>query len=120
VAHHALDGTGVFLAYACCPPKHAQRVEQALSEVLDGAADELSDNEVERARNKIATDLTLGQERPSGRMLSLGGQWLYTGQYRSMDEELQRVMAVTPQTLRELCERFAMSPRAVVRMTPDR
>ncbi len=119
VSHHAMDGTGVFLAYASCPARQAADVERALAEVLDAAGEALTDGEVERARNKIATDLTLGQERPAGRMLGLGGQWLYTGAYRTLDEELARVMAVTPDRLRDLLGRYTLSPRALVRLTPD-
>ncbi len=118
VSTHALDQAGMFLAYASCAPKHADRVEAALGEVLDAAGNDPTDGEVERARNKIATELTLGQERPAGRMLGLGSQWLYTGEYRSLDDELARVMAVTPNTLRDLCQRYTMQPRTIVRMTP--
>jgi len=118
VAHHSLDGTGVFLAYASCPADNAERVELALAEVLDHPAADLDEGEVDRARTKIATDLTLSQERPAGRMLSLGGQWLYTGEYRPLSEELDRVMSVTPDTLRDLAQRYPMSPRTIVRLTP--
>lgn len=114
-----MDGTGIFLAYASCDPELSERVESTLLDVMDRAGEGLTEDEVERARNKIALGLTLQNERPQGRMRALGGQMLYLGEYRSLEEELRRVMDVGVDELRTLLEKYPLKPRTVVRSSPE-
>ncbi len=114
------DRTGTFMAFASCAPRHAAAVEAGLFEVLDTAGEGLTDAEVERAKNKLAVDLTLQHERPAGRMIALGGHWLCTGEYRTLGQELDHLMAVGADDLRALVEQFPFSRRAVVRCSPPR
>jgi hypothetical protein len=57
---------------------------------LEKAKHDLKDDEVERAKNKIASSLVLGGEIPSGRMRSIGGQWIYNKEYRSSNRTWPR------------------------------
>ncbi len=118
LSYQPLDRFGCYLAYASCDPARADEVEAALGEVLDTAADGLTDAEVERSRNKIAMDMMLHNEQPAGRMMALGAGWLYTGQYRPLEEELHRVEQVTADDLRQLVGDRPFRPRATVRLTP--
>lgn len=118
LSYQGFDQTGTFMAYASCPPDKADRVESILFETLDGATGDLADDEVERARNKIAMDLMLLQERPSGRMLALGGNWLATGEYRPFEDELARIEAVNADSLHAMIDAYPFSERAIVRLTP--
>jgi len=119
VSHYALDRTGLFLHYVSCPPEAAEQVEGIVAEVLDGVAGEIDAEEVRRARHKIALDLTLQNERPAGRMMSLGAKWLYLGEHLPLEEELRRLEAVDVEAVRGVAEAFAFTPRTVVRMTPQ-
>ncbi|MEM8495856.1 MAG: insulinase family protein, partial [Planctomycetota bacterium] len=74
--------------------------------------------EVERAVNKLATLATLQGERPSGRMHGLGSRWLYHGRYRSLEEELAALQAVTPNDVASLLEAFPLSPKTILRQQP--
>lgn len=116
--HQPFDRAGSFMAYVSCAPDNAAKVEGILFDVLDRAGDEMNDGEVERARNKIATELMLQGERPAGRMMGLGGSWLATGDYRPLEEELARVMAVDAGVLRNLVARYPLNRRTIVRCTP--
>src|SRR5690606_41824014 len=53
-----------------------------------------SDAEVERATNKSATSIVLSGEMPLGRVNALGSQLLYNGDYRSLEQDMQALMAV--------------------------
>lgn len=117
-AHHGFDRAGTFLAFASCPPANAQAVEAGLFEVIDTAGKGLTAGEVERSANKLAMSLTLTNERPMGRMMALGGRWLYEQAYRPLEEELQRLMAVNVDQIRELLDSFDLSRRTVVRCSP--
>lgn len=117
-AHHPYDQTGTFMTYISCPPENAGKVEKKLWSALARAAEGLKDDEVRRAASKIAMDLTLQDERPAGRMMAMGGQWLYQGRYITTEETLNRVQAVDVAALRKLIEQYPFSPRTVVRMGP--
>jgi predicted Zn-dependent peptidase len=117
-SHQPHDHTGTFLFYASCRPENAAEVERRLLSVLDRAAEGFQEREVERAVSKIAMDLTLQNERPAGRMMALGGQWLYLGEYLPMSEVLRKVQAVTPDDLKSLVQQYPFHPRTIVRMAP--
>ena len=111
------DGLGAFMLSSTCDPQRAEQVEVLIMQTLDRAGDDLVDEEIERARNKIAMSLTLRDEQPLGRMAALGRQWLYLGEQRSLAEELHRITSITSDDLGRLLERYPLRPRTVIRMT---
>ena len=117
LSHQPFDGCGTFIAFVACPPGSASEVEAGLAEVLAGAGGRFEPGEVERARTKIAMDLTLQNERPAGRMLAIGTDWVYNRHYRSLDEQIERVMAVDAEALGELVESCPFDQRTMVRVT---
>lgn len=118
LSHHAMDGTGQFLFFASCDPEKAVQVEDLVLETIHGAAEDLTAEELERAASKIAMDMTLQNERPPGRMMNLGSQWLYLHNYIPLEQELERVQAVTADELRRLIERYPFAPQTLIRMSP--
>ncbi|MBB6430140.1 M16 family metallopeptidase [Algisphaera agarilytica] len=114
------DGTGAYLAYASCDPARAEQVETRLMEVLDAVvqAKDITEDEVMRTKNKLATQATLQGERPAGRMQALGVQWSYQGAYTPLDEELAKLMAVTVDDVHELLADFPFTPKTVLRLGP--
>ena len=118
LAHQGFDRAGTFMAYASCPAARGEEVEAALFDVIDTEAKQITEDEVERARNKIAMDLTLQNERPAGRMMVVGAQWQYLHGYRSLADELDRVMAVDLKEIRSMLDRYDLTQRTTVRAKP--
>jgi predicted Zn-dependent peptidase len=113
------DGCGSFyLSLTTDPERSAEALEIARRE-LDRVKRDLNDEEVERARNKIASSLVLSGELPMGRLRAIGGQWIYNGRYRSLDQDMETLLAVTPQSLRELMNDFPFDPMTVVTLGPE-
>jgi predicted Zn-dependent peptidase len=112
------DRVGSFWGFASCDPKRAAKVEKILLKTIDSFAGSIRDDEVERAKHKLATSAVVSGENPSGRMRAMGGNWLYLQQYLTLDEELARLMAVTPADLQRVLERHAFSDRTLVRLGP--
>jgi predicted Zn-dependent peptidase len=46
-------------------------------------------------KNKAAARIVLRSERPMGRLMPLGFNWLYRREYRTVDDDLQSLMSVT-------------------------
>ena len=112
------DHVGSFVAFASCDPERAEQVEQTLLETLDQYAQSIKSDEIERAKNKLATLATLQDENPCGRMRSLGMQWTYLKEYLPLEVELQRLMAVTVDDVKSLVAQMPFQPRTVVRLGP--
>ncbi len=118
-SHFSHDQAGSFFAFASCDPTRAEQVEQILLRTLDEYVDQIDAAEIERAKNKIATSVTLAAENPNGRMRGLGGQWTYLGRYVSLDEQLRLIMAVDVEQVRNLMADMPFNPRTIVRLGPD-
>jgi predicted Zn-dependent peptidase len=114
------DRVGAYMAGAVCEKKNADAVEAKLIETMTHAlrAALPTDEEIQRAKNKAATRITLSGERPQGRMQAIGMNWLYRRQYTPLPEELDRLRSVTREQIAELTEAFPLQPRAIVRLTP--
>ena len=99
------------------PDRTAQALEIAQRE-LARVKEDLNDEEVERAKNKIATTLVLSGEVPIGRMRSIGGQWIYNKQYRSLEMDMATLNAVTADSLRALMREYTFDPMTIVTLGP--
>ncbi len=94
--HWSKDGGGIYVGYASCDPTRSQEVADLLREALQTAkADGLTEAEVNGSRRKIAAGRTLHGETPLGRLMSVGSDWLYRHEVNSLDEEIERTLAVT-------------------------
>jgi predicted Zn-dependent peptidase len=116
--HEGRDGTGELLVYLSCSPEDAARVEAMAHDEIDRLLPSLTQDDLDRVKSKIATAATLHGERPSGRMKRLGQIWTYTGGYRSLDDDLRRIQAVTLEEVREVGRAFPFSPRVTARLRP--
>jgi predicted Zn-dependent peptidase len=112
------DGCGSFYISLTTSPQRAEEAMAIARAELDKVKSDLSDDEVERAKNKIASGIVLGGELPLGRMRSIGGQWIYNGDYRSLEQDLATLGAITPESLRQLMREFTFEPMTVVTLGP--
>jgi predicted Zn-dependent peptidase len=112
------DGCGSFyLALTTEPDRGEKALDIALKE-LKKARNDLNDDEVIRARNKIASQLVLSGEVPIGRMRSIGSQWMYNHEYRSLEQDMATLNSVTTASLVELMDQFPMDPMTIVTLGP--
>jgi hypothetical protein len=51
-------------------------------------------------------------------MRSIGGQWIYNKEYRSLQQDMATLMAVTPDSLRQLMADFPFDPMTLVTLGP--
>jgi len=112
------DRTGEYYMFAVCAPQDSERVEKVTMDEIEKLADSITEDDVLRVRSKIATSVTLAGERPSGRMRRLGQLLTLTGDYRTLDEELARINAVTLDDLHRVAEQWPLRPRVIGRLRP--
>jgi len=92
----AMDGTGIFCSYFRCNSANAGKVLDVVRGIFEDVTREgVSEEELNKARNKVLSALVLKNELPMGRLVDLGTNWLYLGQYRSIEEDVEAIKAVT-------------------------
>ncbi len=116
---HDFDHAGAFYTYLS---GDAERTQQNLQVALDVFADVqrqgVTEEEVHQAKSKWGSRIVRASERPMGRMQALGFQWTYLRQYRTVDQELQSVDAVTTKSIRKVLDEYPLDRPAIVALGP--
>jgi predicted Zn-dependent peptidase len=112
------DACGSFYISLVTDPERTQTALEIAAAELEKVKQDISAEETERAKNKIASSLVLQGEVPLGRMRSIGGQWIYNRQYRSLEQDMETLMAIDVQSLRQLMRDFPFDPMTIVTLGP--
>jgi len=118
MSYHPMDGLGNLLTFVTCDPDDAETVEAKMMETLAGVADAIQDDEVQRAKNKLATLATVDGETPLGRMRSIATHWIALQEYLPLADQIERYMAVTVDDVRAVAARYNFHPRTIARLGP--
>jgi predicted Zn-dependent peptidase len=113
------DACGSFYISLVNDPERTQKALDIAMKELEKVKEDLKDDEVERAKNKIASSLILSGEVPLGRMRSLGGMWTYNREYRSLEKDMETLKAITPASLKELMHKYPFDPMTIVTLGPS-
>lgn len=112
------DAAGSFYLSLTCDPSRTEQALQIARDELKRVQSDLSDAEVDRAKNKIAGAIVLEGEVPMGRLRAIASQWLYNKDYRSLEEDLKTLLAINTDSLRELMRDFPFDPMTIVTLGP--
>lgn len=112
------DGCGEILVTAVCDPEDAAEVEAICRREMAALLDSVDEDDLLRARSKIATAVTLAGERPAGRMNRIGALLSCGEPYRTLEAELARIDAVTIEDLRAYARRWPIEPVLAARLGP--
>ena len=113
------DGSGSYLTYLSSEPEaiadNLARIQAIYAEVnLHGIREE----ELTLAQNKVASRVVLRSERPTGRLSSLGGNWIYREEYRSVGDDLATLRGITCRDVRELLDIYPLGATTTVAVGP--
>ncbi len=101
----AMDGTGVFCSYIRCSPENAGKINDLIRKIFEEiAAKGITKEELQKAKNKVLSLLTIRNELPMGRLIDLGRNWLYLKKYLTVEEEISSIKAVTLKDIEELIQ----------------
>ena len=117
-AFDAHDGVGHYFIYASADPARIDDVWAQVQTQVDRLIDAVTPDDLERLRDKAATALTVGGERPGDRMHRLGRLWTTTAQYRPLEAELERIKKVTLDDLRAVAAAYPIKPVTVGKLVP--
>lgn len=120
IGHDANDGDGAFYGYLLADPEcSAQALETFKKVIADACKQGLKQDEVERAKRRLATNVLQGSETPMGRMRPLGMDYVYRHEYRSPQDLLEQVQSVSVNEVNELLAKSTFDAATVVILEPS-
>ncbi len=117
--YNEYDGCGAWFVYFNGEPDKTEEnlalIQSILAEVNNNG---ITPEELEQARNKVCSRIVLRGERPMGRLGSLGNNWLYRQEYRTLEDDIQAVKGVTLEQIRTLLARFPLVTSTTITIGP--
>ena len=119
LGYYDYDGSGVFMTFLCCEPATASENLKRIHDILDRVnRDGVTQEELDQAKNKVASRVVLRSERPMGRLSSLGGNWVYRREYRSVEDDLNTLKAITLNDIRQVLDTYPLGARTTSTVGP--
>ena len=113
------DGSGTWMTYVSCSPElTTQNLERVYTIYDDVNRNGVTDVEIEQAKNKVASRIVLRSERPMGRLSSLGGNWVYRDEYRTVEDDLQAVKTISARDIRKLLDAYPLGHTTTAAVGP--
>jgi predicted Zn-dependent peptidase len=112
------DGIGEFKVLVSGEPDRLDELWAVAEREAEQAGETITPADVERIRAKVATGVTLAGEQPEGRMHRLGRAWSSRLAYATLEDELERINAVTVQDVRALLRDFPLTRGTRGRLVP--
>ena len=107
--HHDFLDAGVFVTQLSCEPETTYTLIDRIIEIYQDAANGLSNNEVDQARNKLLSRVVLAGERPRQRLFSLGLEWAHLGRYRSVTDDLETLDSISRDDLHRILAEWQLT-----------
>jgi predicted Zn-dependent peptidase len=114
------DGFGEFFVYASGEPASLDEIWSICRRDMLTLRDSLTQQDLDLLLNKFVTGITLGGERPHDRMHRLGRTSMYLDRYIPLEEELDRLQALTVADLRAVCDDFPLEPVTIGKLLPEK
>jgi predicted Zn-dependent peptidase len=103
----AMDGTGAFYSYISCSTDNVTRVLDTVSGIFQSLSQNgITEDELRKAKNKVLSALVIKNELPMGRLIDLGFNWIYLKRYRTVQDDISAIKAVTVDDVNVLIEQF--------------
>ncbi len=105
----AMDGVGAFFSYIRAESKNSPKAMQIIEKIFKSLQEKISTAELQKAKNKVLSGITIKNEIPMGRLVELGVNWVYLGRYRPIEDEIQQIKKVTLADIQNLIEQFPLT-----------
>jgi len=107
-----------FTSLSCAPDETAENLRSVLALYRSARSEGITAAEVQQAKSKVRSRLVLAGERPRGRMFAVGSDWIYRGEYRSVQEELDAVAAVAAEDVMAVLGRYPLDSATTLTIGP--
>jgi predicted Zn-dependent peptidase len=119
LGHYEYQGLGMFYTWLACEPGEAEANLDRLDAIYRAVeSNGVTAEELAQAKNKVKSRVVLSSERPRSRLFNVGGNWLQRREYRSVEDDLAAIDAVTRNTIHAVLKRFPLSVHSTVTVGP--
>jgi predicted Zn-dependent peptidase len=116
---HEYEGAGAFYtSFSCQPEQSEEDLEQVMNVLHDVQTNGIREEELNQARSKVLSRVVRGSERPKGRLMAVGMNWIYQHGYRSVDDELRGFESVKLSNIRAVSERYPLDRITTLALGP--
>jgi predicted Zn-dependent peptidase len=113
------DAAGAYYTSFNCPPERAAECYGIVRRILDDIQKNgVGEDEFRQAKTKVMSREVRAGERTQRRMLTVAKDWVYRGEYRSVDDELAAWDAVTLKDVRTVLDRYPLTNQTVTAYGP--
>ncbi|MBN1125587.1 MAG: insulinase family protein [Sedimentisphaerales bacterium] len=118
--YESMDGVGAFYSYIQCGRENVTRVMEIVDNIFDDVIQNgITQEELDAARNKVLSSVTIKSEQPMGRLVDLGFNWVYLKEYRSVADDVKAIKAVTADEVNGLLDEFKPSEYTLFSLGPE-
>ena len=103
--------TGLFSVYSATSPEKVGELVYAVCDELKRAAQDITEEELKKAKSQVKASLLMSQESSSSRADSIGRRLMCYGKYISNAEILEKINAVTVKDLKAMMETVITSSK---------
>ena len=101
----AMDGTGAFYSYFSCSSENLDKVLSTIRDIFYSLSqDGITEDELRKAKNKVLSALVIKNELPMGRLVDIGLNQIYLEQYRTIEDDISAINAVSIDDVHHLIE----------------
>jgi predicted Zn-dependent peptidase len=115
----SFDDTGILMTFVCCAPEENEANLERIAKIQqDVDRNGITQEELDLVKIKVCSQLVRRSERPSGRLSSVGVNWLQRNEYRTVKDTIDAYQAVTLEDVRKCLEQHPLSNTMTVSIGP--
>jgi predicted Zn-dependent peptidase len=110
---------GFFVTGLSSEPEYAEEVLNRTRKIYaEVAQHRLTQEELDRSKNKILSRLVLANERPGGRLFSIGSEWIVHREYRTIRQDLEEIRRITLDDVNTVLKKYPLDNPLLVTVGP--
>lgn len=114
-----MDGTGAMYTYICCEPDNADKVLDIVRSIfIDITKNGVTENEIQKAKNKVLSAMAIKSEQAMGRIFGLGFNWIYSKEYRTLADDIASIRDITIEDINQFIADYNPSHFSSLAMGP--
>jgi predicted Zn-dependent peptidase len=117
--YEAMDGVGALYSFLRFNPENNDKVSATLTSIFTELEKSgITADELQKAKNKLLSGLVIKNELPMGRLTDVGFNWVYLKQYKTIDQEIAEIKAVTVDDVNAFIKEFTPSQYTQLALSP--
>jgi predicted Zn-dependent peptidase len=116
---HSLKSCGSVLCYAGTTSNRAQETLEVTIDTIQAVAQGIEKDELSRLKSRVQTSLVMEQESSASRSSQIAYDWIYLGRVPGRQEVLDKINALTCDSLLKYCHEHPPQGWTMVTIGPE-